>query len=249
MSLVLTAAMEGNTPTSHALHEVEANTRPGRRFPPTTERLLDEDLKTLATHLPSASHGVAITREFPGGRGVADVVAVTRWEEQLRTRLETRLPFLRNETDCAVVSALSARQTRTSASLGKRLGMSEEQVIRRVRALAVSGHVEVHGTGYRRSRGLEPIGRTYALEAKVSDWQQGIRQALRYSTWCDAAAVVLLKPPRDVDEVRARCSAFDLGLAFGDTWVTRPRLGRPNAGLRLAMSEQWANLMMESKAL
>lgn len=228
------------------MREVFADSRPGRRFEPTVERLLDEDLVTLAMRLPGASEGLAITREFPGGRGVADIVAVTRWQDDLRRRITLPIPFLRNETDCAVVSALAPNQTRSIHSIGKRLGMSEEQVARRVRSLVETGHVEAHGSGFRRTQGLGPIGRSYALEAKVNDWQKGISQALRYSMWCDAAAVVLLRTPRDLGEVKLRCSTLGLGLGVGGRWVVRPRIGRPHAGLRLSMSEQWARIMMKS---
>lgn len=248
MSLSPAAAMDCATRVSHVLHEVSADSRPGRRFEPTVERLLDDDLVTLAMRLPGASEGLAVTREFPGGRGVADIVAVTRWQEDLQRRIAMPIPFLRNETDCAVVAAFAPNQTRTVRSVGKRLGMSEEQVARRVRALVETGHVHAHGSGFRRADGLEPIGRAYALEAKVNDWQKGISQALRYSMWCDAAAVVLLRPPRDLGEVKSRCSRLGLGLAVGSKWVVRPRIGRPHSGLRLSMSEQWARTMVESKA-
>lgn len=247
--MALTAAMPPRAPKSHALRELSGGRRPGRRFAPTVERLLDEDLVTLAMRLPGAAEGLAVVHEFPGGRGVADVVAVTRWQEQLQQRISLQLPYLRNETDCTVAAALSPNQTRTVRGLSKRLGMSDEQVLRRIRPLVAAGYVEVHASGYRRVRGLEPIGRAYALEAKVSDWRQGISQALRYSTWCDTAAVVLLKPPRDLAEVKARCSGLGLGLAAGGRWISRPRLGRPHSGLRLAMSEEWARLMTESETL
>lgn len=245
MSLPLTAARDCESPASHATREVFVESRPGRRFEPTVERMLDQDLITLAMHLPG--EGVAVAREFPGGRGVADVVALTRWHDDLQRRIATKIPFLRNETDCAVVAALSPKKTLTVASLSKRLGMSGEQVTRRLRSLVATGHVEHHGSGFRRARGLEPIGRTYAFEAKVSDWRQGISQAMRYSTWCDAAAFVLLRPPRALGEVEATCSSLGLGLAVGDRWIARPRLGRPHAGLRLAASEQWAQLLAESE--
>ncbi|MFJ6280299.1 hypothetical protein [Arthrobacter subterraneus] len=203
---------------------------------------------TLSTRLPRASDGLAIVREFPGGRGVADVVAVIGWQEPVRQRIALPLPFLLNETDCAVVTALSPNQTRTIPIVAKKLGMSEAQLLRRLRPLVSGGYAELSGSGFRRVRGLEPIGRAYALEAKVSDWRQGISQALRYSTWCDAAAVVLLKAPLDLSEVKARCATLGLGLAAEGRWIVRPRIGRPNTGLRLAMSEQFAKRIVESEA-
>jgi DNA-binding Lrp family transcriptional regulator len=224
------------------------HTRPGRRFEPTEERLLDDDLVKLATRLPRAAEGLALVREFPGGRGVADAVAVTGWQEPMRRRIALDLPLLDNETDCSVVAALSPNQTRTVTRIGRRLGMSDEQVMRRLRSLVAAGYVEPRGSGFRRVRDLEPIGRAYALEAKVSAWQQGVGQALRYSTWCDAAAVVLLRPPRDLSDAKERSSKLGLGLAAGGRWVVRPRIGRPHAGLRLAMSEQFARLIVESES-
>lgn len=247
MSLSPTAATGFGMPDSHVVRELSAGSRPGRRFEPRDERLLDNDLLTLAKHVPGGAEDLIVVREFAGGRGIADVVAVTRWQEALAQRIEAPLSFLENETDCTIISALSPRQTRTVGGLTKRLGMSEEQITRRLRSLTATGHVRPWGSGFRRATAMEPIGHAYALEAKVSDWRQGMSQALRYSTWCDAAAVVLLRPPRDLGEVRKRCSAMGLGLAVGDRWVVRPRLGRPHPGRRLAMSEQWARLITESE--
>lgn len=247
MPLAVTAAnLEASW--SQAPRELMGHKRPGRPFEPAEERLLDDDLMTLASRLPRAAEGLALVREFPGGRGVADVVAVTGWDEPVRQRIALRLPFIGNETDCSVVAALSPYQTRTVASIGRRLGMSDEQVARRIRTLSSGGYVESRGSGFRRVQGLGPVGRAYALEAKVSDWQQGVGQALRYSTWCDAAAVVLLRPPRDLSAAKDRTSRLGLGLAADGRWVVRPRIGRPHAGLRLAMSEQFVRLIVESES-
>lgn len=248
MSFALTAATDFHISRSHAIREFEGQPRPGHHFEPTTERLLDEDLLTLSTRLPNASDGVAFVREFVGGRGVADAVAITGWHAATRARVALGLPPLLNETDCAIVAVLSPNQTRTIATLTRKLGMSQNQLVRRIRPLTTAGYVQVSGSGYRRVRGLEPIGRAYALEAKVSDWRQGISQALRYSTWCDAAAIVLLKDPRNLDEVKARCSALGLGFAANGRWIRRPRISHPNPGLRLAMSEQFVWQIINSEA-
>jgi len=248
MSLALTAADHPEVSWSQAPRKLLGHTRPGRRFEPTEERLLDGDLATLATKLPRAAEGLALVREFSGGRGVADAVAMTGWQEAVRRRIALQLPLLGNETDCSVVAALSPNQTRTVTAIGKRLGMSNEQVARRLQPLAAAGYVASTGSGFRRVQGLEPIGRAYALEAKVSHWQQGISQALRYSTWCDAASVVVLRPPRDLSDAKNRCAKLGLGFAAGGRWIVRPRIGRPHAGLRLAMSEQFARLIVESES-
>lgn len=246
MSLALTNETQPDFSNLYDPLEINAQVRPGRRFQPTVERQLDQDLMRLSMRLPRAPEGLVVLHEFSGGRGIADAVAVTKWQQPVRDRIDLGLPFLRSETDCSIVMALSPSQTRTTPTIATKLGMSEEQVMRRLSRLISGGYVELSGSGYRRVRGLEPIGRSYALEAKVSDWRQGISQALRYSTWCDAAAIVLLRDPRKLDEVRYRCSRLGLGFASDGRWVVRPRIGRPHSGLRLAASEQLAQKIVES---
>lgn len=227
--------------------EVPYAVRPGRRFAPTDERLLEGSLRSLAGRLPGAGHEVVVSPEVSGPRGIADLVAVTRGSSDLEARLESGLPFLTNVTDCLIVAAASPKKVRRPATLAGNLGMSLDQVQRRLSSLTSRGYLIRSGTGFARAEGLKPIGRSYAFEAKVSDWQQGISQALRYSSWCDAAALVLLRPPRDLTEVQARCRALGIGLGVMDRWLVRPRLGHPQAGLRLAASEQWAeNLVRQS---
>ena len=109
-----------------------------------------------------------------------------------------------------------------------------------MRALAHAGVVVSHDFGYPRRADLEPIGRTYAFEAKVSDWRRGLDQALRYSVWCDASSLVLLRAPADMGNLIERCNHLDIGLAVRDEWVRRPRLGKPQRSLRLAASERLA---------
>ena len=107
-------------------------------------------------------------------------------------------------------------------------------------ALIRSGAVLREGKSYRRREGFAPAGRAYALEAKVSDWRRGLAQALRYSTWADASAVVLLREPNDLSSVAERFGDLRVGLAVGRRWIIRPRLQRPMPGRRLALAERLA---------
>lgn len=248
MSIGPTAAAHQRATKSRIVAEFVGIPRPGRQFEPIAERLLDEDLLVLSTRLPRASEGIALIHEFAGGRGVADVVAITGWQEAAQRRIALQLPPLVSEMDCTVVAALSPHQTRTLDTLEKTLGMSREQLTRRIRSLISDGYVFTSGSGYRKVKDFEAIGRAYALEAKVSNWRQGISQALRYSTWCDAAAIVVMKDPRHLDEVRAQCLALSIGFASEGRWIVRPRKGHPNPGLRLAMSEQFIQHLIHSKS-
>ncbi|WP_142280342.1 hypothetical protein [Mycobacterium paraense] len=220
--------------------EFEVANGRGQRFEPILERELDADLRVLASGLPGAAEGLLSVVEFPGPRGVPDLLVVARGFASLRQRIANGAPYIESLADCTVVASLMVNRTVTSVSVAMATGMSMEQVERRLRALAHSGLVIVHGQGYRRRPDLEPIGRTYAFEAKVSDWRRGLSQALRYSAWCDASSLVLLRAPTDIDSLRARCTDLDIGLAIRDEWVRKPRLGRPQPALRLAASERLA---------
>lgn len=212
----------------------------GQRFEPTTERELDEDLRTLASGLPGANEGLLGVVEFQGPRGVPDLLVMSRGSASLRHRLESGAPFIESLADCAVVAALNVKRPVTGSSVASVTGMSLEQVERRLRALTHTGLVVQNGLGFCRRADLEPIGRTYAFEAKVSDWRRGLDQALRYSAWCDASSLVLLRAPADMRGLIEHCTRLDIGLAVRDDWVRRPRLGRPQRDLRLAASERLA---------
>ena len=222
------------------LVEFEVDTARGRRFEPTTERELDPALRTLAEGLPSANSGLLGVVEFPAPRGVPDLLCVTKGFDDLRRRLASGLPIIGSPSDCAVVAALSVNRTRSPQTIARTIGMSDTQVHRRLRALMHDGIVVPHGTGFRRAGGIGPVGRMYALEAKVSDWRGGLVQAMRYSAWADATVLALLRPPAHLQEVTDHCAALGVGLAVRDTWVRKPRLVPPQPALRLQASEQLA---------
>lgn len=222
------------------LTEFEAHGGRGNRFEPIQERVLDPDLRSLAGQLRSSDTQRLAVAEFSGPRGVPDLLVLAHGFEDLGRRLASGIPFVLSPADCAVAAPLSVNRTMGVGRVAGIAGMSVEQVDRRLRALAGTGAVRPHGSGYRRADVIEPIGRTYAFEAKVSDWRRGLSQAIRYSTWADASSLVLLRPPADFADLLAICINFDIGLAVRDEWVRRPRLVRPQKALRLEASERLA---------
>lgn len=225
---------------SDNLVEFEVDAARGRRFEPTVERELDPALRVLAEGLPSARNGLLGVVEFPAPRGVPDLLVVTNGYDDLRRRLSNSLPLISSPSDCAVVAAVDINRTRSAASVSRVTGMSISQVERRMRALVQQGILVPHGTGYRRRPEVVPSGRMYAFEAKVSDWRGGLVQAIRYSAWADATALVLLHRPGNLPEVVKHCTSLGVGLALGDTWIRRPKLIPPQPALRLQASEQLA---------
>lgn len=234
-------------PQRSSVIELGGSTQRGNPFTPVRELELAPVLKSLALKLPGASSGVVLAPEFRGARGVVDLLAVTRVEDGFIARLDRDASFVTSEADAAALSRLHPRTTRTAAFVAETLGSSERQTRARLQTLVRNGAATRYGNGYRRAPWLTPVGRAYALEAKVADWRKGLSQALRYATWADAAAVVLLDRPRDLADVRLRFKAWRIGLAVGDTWLERPVIGRPDPGRRLAMSEQLASDLAQQR--
>lgn len=218
--------------------EVRSRTRPGRPFLPVRERELDKTVRTVASRLPGAELGLVLGAEFVGPVGVVDLLAVTRVSDGFRQRSNLDVPHITSESDASIVASTHEAATRTPASIAQELGLSSASVGRRLRDLESRGAVFRAGGGFRRTPGLQPVGRAYAIEAKVSDWRRGLAQALKYASWCDAAGVVLLEATSSLDLAKDRFRDFGLGLAVGERWLVRPRIGKPNAGRRLALSER-----------
>lgn len=221
------------------LIELSASPRAGLRFQAKRERELDEALFALAVKLPFAGNGVAVCREFNGPRGIPDLLATTRYQRQLWERDQVEVPAVTGNSEAAVLAALPSGVGRTPTWIANRCGLSLDLAIDRLRSLRSKGAVLTDQGNYRRHPALGPIGNTYAFEAKVADWGKGLAQALRYLAWADSASIVLLDPPRSLTRAIDQCRSLGVGLAIEDTWKVRPRLGRPNRGLRLAASESW----------
>jgi hypothetical protein len=212
---------------------------PGRRFEPVAERALAPVVKDLASRLPGNSSGVLATAEFAGPVGIADLVAVTRANELLPARIEVDVPVVNSLSDASVIAAVSPRRWTMVSDVTQAAGMSETQAIRRLRQLRDAGALIEWQASYRRHPALVPIGRMYAFEAKVSDWRKATAQALRYARWADAVGIVLLRPPRDLEGLRAHARSLRIGVAIGNRWLVRPVLQPVSPGLRLLASEMF----------
>jgi len=220
-----------------------AKVRAGRPFEPLKEKELEVPLRILAARLPGSRDGVYVTPEFVGSNGIADLVAVTRAEPALQLRLIGGLPFLDNLSIATIAAAIPIGRPISTEALSRRLHMSPRQVAVYCRELESMGIICRRGIGYRRDFSIRPVGRMYAFEAKVSDWSRAMGQAVRYSSWADAAAVVLLRTPAHLDKVAGHARAMRIGLAIGSSWIVRPRITGPSApahaGARLLASERF----------
>jgi hypothetical protein len=217
-----------------------ARPHPGRQFEPIQELPLVEVALAACSKLPNAHRGLLVIRELVGPIGIPDLTAVVGDGLPLQKRLELPIPPLLNRIDAAVVAAAHTRTASSVDELARRNGWPIQTVARRIPRLLKSGAlIESRRSGQlTRPSALAPVGRIYAIEAKVRDWRKGIRQARAYSVWADSYVLVMgplqMKPLSEllnqVDEDRG-------GLIVGGEWKRRPFLKETIKANRLWASE------------
>jgi hypothetical protein len=213
--------------------------RAGRRFEPAGERELSADALNAAKGLPNAHRGVRVLLETAGPFGIPDLVAVVGPKDVLTRRLRLNVPPLLNQVDAGVVAAAAERAARSTEALATRVGWPIETVSRRIPGLVRSGALrEVRPDAFVRPPALRPVGRLYAIEAKVKDWRRALRQARTYNVWCDSYVIVMpplgpVSTPNLIDAV----SNDGGGLMLGGSWVTKPKLRPKTLPQRLWGSE------------
>lgn len=213
--------------------------RGGRRFEPIGERELSNDTLRAAQGLPNVRLGLRIILETAGPFGVPDLLAVVGPLDVLERRLALKVPPLLNEVDAGVVASAAAAAPRSSKTLAANVGWPIDTVQRRIPALVRSGAlVRVGAESYVRPIDLRPVGRLYAIEAKVKDWRRAIRQARTYSVWCDGYVIVMpTLGPGSTPNLRDAVTTDGGGLMLGGRWVQRPRLRHKSPAQRLWGSE------------
>lgn len=168
-----------------------------------------------------------------------DLLAVVGPLRQLDKRLALDVPPLLNQVDAGVIAVANSRSPRTAESLARMVGWPVETVNRRVPHLLRSGALIAVGTRtYVRPPDLEPVGRLYAIEAKVRDWRRALRQVRTYSIWCDGYVIVM--PELSESSTAGLLTAIvadGAGLVLGGRWIQRPRLAQRSRAQRLWGSE------------
>lgn len=165
--------------------------RAGRRFEPSHELELLPDALRAAKGLPGAHRGLVMVSEMTGPNGIPDFTALVGEETKLDSRLSCDVPPLLNEVDAGVVSVSAVKQARSAQQLAGLLGWPEATVARRLPSLVRNGALSDEGGRFTRHEALQPLGRLYAIEVKVSDWRRALRQARVYSLWADNYVLVL----------------------------------------------------------
>jgi hypothetical protein len=192
-----------------------------------------------AKTLPGAHRGLRVLLETAGPFGVPDLLAIVGPPTALEERLALEVPPLLNQVDAGVVSAAAWRAPRSAASIARRLGWPAPTVTRRLPGLVKSGAlIPVGRDSYVRPSALRPVGRLYAIEAKVKDWRRALRQVRTYGVWCDGYVIVM--PALGPSSLPIAMDAIGVdggGLMLGGRWIRRPRIASRSTAQRLWGSE------------
>jgi hypothetical protein len=203
------------------------------QFEPRAEAALSAALRDVAATLPGARPGVVAVEQFRGPWGVPDLATLA--PARLERRLACTVPPLLSQHDCRLVAA-AAKWIEPSA-LAAAARVSPGSADRYMRKLIATGALEARGGRLRRSAGMVTLGRLWAIEAKVEEWQSGLAQAHRYRLWADGAVLVLGRARVPVEAIAAAARHYRVGLVIDSRWVVRPRVAPPDDATRLHTSE------------
>lgn len=213
--------------------------RPGRRFEPVAELDLEPDALRAIRGIPGAHRNLTVFREVAGPFGIPDFLAVVGPTAALRSRIALGVPPLLNEIDAGVVGEASAKAGRNVATLAARLGWPEGTIKRRLPLLLRAGALEEESHGrFVRPEPLAPIGKLYAVETKVANFKQALRQARTYALWCENYVIVMSALSESSLFSASEAVAADRGgLVVDGKWAQRLRARRIAGPRRLWGSE------------
>lgn len=221
--------------------------RAGRRFEPTHELALYEDALAACEDLPGSHRGVFVVREMAGPIGIPDLTALIADPSLLRARLELGVKPLLNQLDAAIVASARASVPRTPDAIARSLGWPAETIARRLPGIVRNGAlIAVGANRYVRPAALRPLGRLYAVEAKVRDRVSAIQQARAYGAWADSYVLVMGKlGPRPLQTLLSEVEADQGGLMVDGRWLRRPAVRPHDSPRRFWSTEHFVAAVRE----
>lgn len=211
---------------------------PTQAFQPIHELRVHDDVRDAAVQFASGRGASYLLQEFTGPIGRADFVLAFPNPSRLLARREAVLQPLRVMTEARLVAALSGRYARTVDEAAETAGMTAASVRSTARRLATSGHVSVAQDGrLRRHPAVEAVVATAAYEAKVREWQSGLRQARHYALW-NRWSTVVLETARNPQELLTQARRHGVGVVVAGERLAAARVQKLPGYLQLMASER-----------
>lgn len=199
--------------------------RHGRPFEPLHEVELRDDLIRVSRTLAQSAGLGFVILEMPGPMGVPDALVMRANPRAMRARMEADVEPILDQYACELLMTLRlVRGDTTSAQT--RLGWADYTMRSALARLRSAGAVVVTARGRVNPKpGLQPIGKSIAVEAKVRDWRRALSQGRVYASWADSYQLLLGQVADSAVLALASMVAGDqAGLVIGQKWVVRPKL-------------------------
>lgn len=215
------------TLVAYALEVPTSNPRAGRRFEPIQERELHADALKAVRGIPNAGRGVVVVPEFSGPLGIPDFTAFVGDVSRIRVRQRLDVAPISNEMESGIISAAHSRRASSTQAIAHSLGWPADMVSSYIKALKKKrALIELAPDRFVRPKPLQPGGRLYAVETKVSDWKSALRQVRTYRVWADSYVLVMGRlSERPQAALMAEVQQDQGGLMVSGQWVVRPKLG------------------------
>ena len=223
---------------SHIVLLTSALQLAGRRFEPTAEKSLDPALTIAASTLQvTRNRTTLVLTECALPFGVPDAVVIAIDDDAFQRRLDSGIPPVTAPAEVKMICA-ARRRACTADELIAATSLSAPVARRYLQRLVDVGALRMAAKRYRASATLQPVGRIFALEAKVNDWRSGYEQCLRYGSHADGTALIL---PRVTERVRQPLldvtRPHGIGVFADGRWMQRPKMSKLTADRRLHASE------------
>lgn len=231
--------MSSEQPNAVPRSSMTSRPRAGRRFEPTHESALLPDAHRACRALPGASRGLTVISEMTGPWGIPDLTAIVGNPDSLGARLASSVPALLHEVDAGIVAGTYVRRGRSVEQIATALSWPVETVLRRLDPLLRSRALQQTDDGlYTRDPAIQPLGRVYAIEAKVSDWRKALQQVRGYSVWADSYVLVMGPLSSGIkDKLLTEVAGDKGGLVVNGIWLRRPSVHPLPTSRRLWASE------------
>ena len=195
-------------------------------------------IRALAQEKIQAGTTRIICPELDAYQGIADViVAIGNGHTFFGRSLSRRDICSFNLTSARILVRLPYRKSVRISELARSTALSERTIERHLRTIEALGivHKTPGSVSLIRSK-KAPFKEIAAFEVKISDWRQGLYQAMQYKAFANRAALILpAKKARSVANTNADVfRVFGIGLAGIDhgsklRWHVRPRRQKPRS--------------------
>ena len=134
-----------------------------------------------------------IYKEVESFQGIPDYLGINMSRLYNGSEKTLQIPIARWHTISILLAFMKKKQSRTTAKILKKTGLSQRIVIKELNYLCRLGICEKNNTGsYKFVENFEmPIAHIHSFELKMNNWKRALFQAVRYKTFSEYTSIVM----------------------------------------------------------